>query len=1187
MESGETGMNYKTEDPQAIRDYLLGRVKDDVLRDRIEMQLMTNDEFAARLDAIEHELVEEYLDHELSDEDARQFEEFFLVTPEGRRHLRLTKDLRTFSVGAGNVVPQAKRSKLERNATPSMQWLRFAFAALMIAAAGFGIWRFVSYESNTDKALAEMRLAYMGKRPAEARLSAFPDYEPYSQTRGKGVSATDPAARDRARSYLSDATRGTAEEGSHHALGLLYFAEGNFQRAEQEFKLALTTQSESASLHSDLGAMYLERGRLELFEWSPKGLDSLDLSLKHLDRAIELSPQMPEPRFNRALALDAMKLPPQAREAWEEYLKIDASSKWADEARQHIQQLDETGAAELPADELESRFIAAMREGNDAAASELIGNNRELIREKYLPQRLAMSYLSAPPDRRDELLSAMKYAGELELKRGDPFAKEIALFYAGLDERKFPLVREAQSEIVDGYRKCIDTEFGDSIPHFRRAKGAFERVGNKWEAALAGYFVAYGLHNVEMVDESLAELHKTAEFARRGKYIWLEATVSYWIGGVNIKMGHHSEARRAHEHALELADKFHDSYSAQRNLGELARLSANGGQRFASLGYIRRILDENERPGNSIRQRFRNLSYIAEIFTDLGLLHAAAAAGMSAVNAATATRSDFNVATSMTKAGDVFIRMGKYEGARSLIEGGLKASLAIKDVDSRDKTSAFCHLKLADLERELREFITAKQHYQQAIGYYRTASMPYFLVKATNGLLLTELALGNTAGIEEGIAENIKFAEQYRDQIADEQEKTGYFDRSVGVYEIAAGFEFDRGNYEKAYDYAERASSRSLLDWLRKGTQAQTESIVHDPSAAPQPLKRIREEMPVGSQLVQYTVLSDRVLAWLVSKDRFTAHSLPVGAADLTHKVSEFRHKIERRDEHASNLGREFYDLLIEPIRENIDVSKDIAIVPGGVLFTLPFAAIISPDGRPLIADYNITYAPSSNVFLHITERAARLTRSEKETVLAVGDPAFDRKAFDGLSYLSGAEREAKKIAEFYDSARTLTGAKASKSAVHAAMASVDILHFAGHYVAEPHSPMSSYLLLAANGDPDNSKLSNTEMAGQDLSRLRLIVLAACRTGTEDYTAGEGMIGLSRTFLGSNVPLVIGSKWSVDSEATADLMIRFHRHRRLGRLHTAAALRAAQLELLNDPTGRYTAPYYWSAFAVYGGHAGF
>ena len=1188
MEQGETEMNGSPAgDPKEIVDYLLGTLKDNEIRERIERQIMSDEEFATKIDVVEQELIEQYLDGELSADQARSFEKGFLSTPEGRRHLRLTENLRTYSAGAGNVLPQAKRSMFDWRATPSIQWLRFAVLAVIVAAATFGIWRFASSESATDKALADMRRAYSGQRPSEARLSAFPDHAPYSETRGRGGTVTDPAARDRARGYLSDATRGTPEAGSNHALAILYLAEGDIERAEQEFNIALKAQPDSARLHSDLGAMYLEKARPELFEWNPKGLDSLDLSLKHIDRAIELAPQMPEPRFNKALVLEAMKLPDQAKGAWEEYLEIDPGSKWADEARRHLQNLTETSAAELSADELEARFLDAMRRGDEVSASDLINNNRELIREKYLPQRLAMSYVNAPPDRRDELLSAMKYAGELELRWGDPFAKEIALFYARLPERSFNVAREAQFEIVVGYKKCLNEDYGDSVLNFKRAQGLFEKIGDPWEAEISRYFVAYALHNVEDVNQSLLELTKTADYARKGGYMWLEATVTYWLGGVNIKMGRHSEARRHHVHALLLAEKLGDSYSAQRNLSELARLGTISGQRSAALGYINRVLDENSRPGNSIRQSYRSLNSSTELLLELGLYNAARYVAAGTVTAAKATGSSFTLAMSFAKSADVEFKLGHYDAARGLMENAAFAAQSIENPDTRNKAIAYYHLKQGVLERETRNSKQARVHYENALEYYRNAAMPFFLVQAANGLLLTDVALGSTEQIEKGIQENIGLTEEYRDQIADEEEKTGYFDRSVGVYEIAAGFEFDRGRFEAAYDYAERASSRSLLDWLRRGRAAQGPGIGQlQIDAEPESLRSIRERMPASSQILQYSVFRDRVLAWMISRDKFASLELRISDRELAEKTGEYRRLIESRDEKAEILGRELYDLLIAPVKEYLDDSKQICLVPAAVLFTLPYAALVSPEGRPLIAQYEITYAPSSNVFLHITERAASL-KPGRETLLAVGNPAFDRDAFDGLPYLSGAEREARSISEFYDGGRSLIRAEASKGAVRSAMTEADVLHFAGHYVVEPQSPMSSYLLLAADGPPESSKLSNAEMAGHDLSKVRLIVLAACRTGTESFTPGEGLTGLSRTFLAANVPLVIGSQWSVDSDATAELMIRFHKNRRLGRLQTAAALRAAQLELLNDPTGRYAAPYYWSAFAAYGGHAGF
>jgi CHAT domain-containing protein len=81
------------------------------------------------------------------------------------------------------------------------------------------------------------------------------------------------------------------------------------------------------------------------------------------------------------------------------------------------------------------------------------------------------------------------------------------------------------------------------------------------------------------------------------------------------------------------------------------------------------------------------------------------------------------------------------------------------------------------------------------------------------------------------------------------------------------------------------------------------------------------------------------------------------------------------------------------------------------------------------------------------------------------------------------------------------------------------------------------------------------------------------------------MIGMARPFLVAGVPLVAASLWPVASDPTADLMTSFHRYRRQGGLNSAAALRQAQLDMLND--SEYSPPYYWASFALIGGYASF
>jgi len=105
------------------------------------------------------------------------------------------------------------------------------------------------------------------------------------------------------------------------------------------------------------------------------------------------------------------------------------------------------------------------------------------------------------------------------------------------------------------------------------------------------------------------------------------------------------------------------------------------------------------------------------------------------------------------------------------------------------------------------------------------------------------------------------------------------------------------------------------------------------------------------------------------------------------------------------------------------------------------------------------------------------------------------------------------------------------------------------------------------------------------LPQTRLVVLSACESGAGRYYDGEGMIGISRPFIAKGVPLVVASLWPVDSDATAALMINFHKSRKSG--STADALALAQRAMLHGSDSRYRHPYFWAPFVTVGGYARF
>jgi len=209
------------------------------------------------------------------------------------------------------------------------------------------------------------------------------------------------------------------------------------------------------------------------------------------------------------------------------------------------------------------------------------------------------------------------------------------------------------------------------------------------------------------------------------------------------------------------------------------------------------------------------------------------------------------------------------------------------------------------------------------------------------------------------------------------------------------------------------------------------------------------------------------------------------------------------------------------------------------------------------------------------------------ETLLSVGNPLFDRKQYPELDDLPAAAREAKGIAGNYTKSYQLIGPQAMKVTIEKQLLSANVIHFAGHYVTNQSDPLLSKLVLAKQQGSESTDLTVGELVDMKLPRAKLVVLSACETSGQDYYNGEGLIGIARTFLRTGIPLVVASQWSVESESTAELMLKFHRYRKQPGASSLSALRRAQLELLEDANGPYSDPYYWAAFTTVGGYADF
>jgi CHAT domain-containing protein len=66
----------------------------------------------------------------------------------------------------------------------------------------------------------------------------------------------------------------------------------------------------------------------------------------------------------------------------------------------------------------------------------------------------------------------------------------------------------------------------------------------------------------------------------------------------------------------------------------------------------------------------------------------------------------------------------------------------------------------------------------------------------------------------------------------------------------------------------------------------------------------------------------------------------------------------------------------------------------------------------------------------------------------------------------------------------------------------------------------------------------------------------------------------------AGAPRVVVSLWSVSDVGTAELMTRFYSAMLKDKLRPAAALRAAQVSMIDDK--RFASPFFWAAFTLQG-----
>jgi CHAT domain-containing protein len=725
----------------------------------------------------------------------------------------------------------------------------------------------------------------------------------------------------------------------------------------------------------------------------------------------------------------------------------------------------------------------------------------------------------------------------------------------------------------------VPGDYARAISEFEKSRNLFAQVGDVCDAAVAENWAVQLLPDVGKVADGRQRLAAIITYAESKKFSVLLPPAYYWLGFSDFRQGRFSDSNKNFKNALRLAEAGNNAFEVQHAAEVLTSNYSNLGDLEPSLSYAGKMLSARGIYYESLNQSLREFSTLADLSLKLKFFSTSLSFSKEGLSIAQ------GISPPDSRVNSYLRRLVNGERAQGDLAAALNYAneskqIAISRPDSAENTqvTAEVYRLLADLKTQMKDCGEALIDYDKALELYRR--LPEFTVSSYpihKGRLFCFQQLDRRKDFASELQTVLNLSEEYRATIREDASRQSFFANEQDVFDAAAANAIKEGDARRAFAFVEQSRARSLLDFVESDKPiAEVErnfaSVTH-----PLSLNEIQARLPERVQMVQYAVLPEKLAIWIVSKTRFNLIEKPITAVELEKKIDDYQAAVVGKAPAAElkQAGKELYELLIPTDL----TAQQLCLVPDKSLHQLAFASLILPNGKYLLEDFALFYAPSASVLVMATENARQKDRVTNESLLSIGNPDFDRDENPNLADLASAEAEARSIARDYQKPVELLGSEATKEGFLHKFAEVSVIHFAGHFLANRHSPGNSKLLFAGG------ELRASELGAYKLPQAKLVVLSACETGFERYDKSEGAIGIARTFLALGAPIVVASQWKVDSEPTKDLMIAFHRNRKVNDLTSTESLRQAQLEVLrNGPT---RAPYYWAAFSLFGGYANY
>jgi len=364
--------------------------------------------------------------------------------------------------------------------------------------------------------------------------------------------------------------------------------------------------------------------------------------------------------------------------------------------------------------------------------------------------------------------------------------------------------------------------------------------------------------------------------------------------------------------------------------------------------------------------------------------------------------------------------------------------------------------------------------------------------------------------------------------------------------------------------------------------------------------------------IIEFFLGEEESFVFLITKEDFILRSLP-SRASIENSLRAYLKTLStypNRKFQGGLAAKRLYNDFLCSFEETISpFVEHLIIVPDGVLYYLPFEALISeakgthPKQKYLIELYRISYAPSASSLVFLVNKKTEV--KALKLLLAVGDPDYSaalphcskqeesygdtlrevylNNGFD-FSSLPHTKDEVLQISRYFPRDKVdicMAGGAREDVIKKKSLKDYRIIHFACHGFQDERFPLRSALVLSLSDNVQEDGFLQVREIHELRLNADLVVLSACQTGRGKLENGEGVMGLPRVFFYAGAKSTISTLWKINDRSTSELMRYFYRYLSNGG-DKAQALRLAKLKMIKS---NFSHPFFWAGFVLNGDYS--